>query len=67
MIDLSVGRTKARLDTDLIILQNQIIKTIMKSYFRILSALSAVAAVIAFDRAVWDREQEPVAPAVNFY
>ena len=27
----------------------------------------AVAAVIAFDRAVWVREQVPPAPTVNFY
>jgi phage terminase large subunit-like protein len=27
----------------------------------------AVAAVMAFDRAVWVHEQEPAAPAVNFY
>ena len=59
MIDLSVGRTKARLDTDLIILQNQIIKTIMKSYFRILSALSAVAAVIAFSGCGGKEQEQP--------
>ena len=56
---MSVGRTKARLDTDLIILQNQIIKTIMKSYFRILSALSAVAAVIAFSGCGGKEQEQP--------
>ena len=56
---MSVGRTKARLDTDLIILQTQIIKTIMKSYFRILSALSAVAAVIAFSGCGGKEQEQP--------
>ena len=56
---MSVGRTKARLDTDLIILQNQIIITIMKSYFRILSALSAVAAVIAFSGCGGKEQEQP--------
>ena len=56
---MSVGRTKARLDTDLIILQNQLIKTIMKSYFRILSALSAVAAVIAFSGCGGKEQEQP--------
>ena len=65
MIDLSVGRTKARLDTDLIILQNQIIKTIMKSYFRILSALSAVAAVIAFSGCGGKEQEQPKPDSVK--
>ena len=65
MIDLSVGRTKARLDTDLIILQNQIINTIMKSYFRILSALSAVAAVIAFSGCGGKEQEQPKPDSVK--
>ena len=64
-MDLSVGRTKARLDTDLIILQNQIIKTIMKSYFRILSALSAVAAVIAFSGCGGKEQEQPKPDSVK--
>ena len=56
---MSVGRTTARLDTELIILQNQIIITIMKSYFRILSALSAVAAVIAFSGCGGKEQEQP--------
>ena len=62
---MSVGRTKARLDTDLIILQNQIIKTIMKSYFRILSALSAVAAVIAFSGCGGKEQEQPKPDSVK--
>jgi len=65
VIDLSVGRTKARLDTDLIILQNQIINTIMKSYFRILSALSAVAAVIAFSGCGGKEQEQPKPDSVK--
>ena len=62
---MSVGRTKARLDTDLIILQNQIIITIMKSYFRILSALSAVAAVIAFSGCGGKEQEQPKPDSVK--
>ena len=62
---MSVGRTKARLDTDLIILQTQIIKTIMKSYFRILSALSAVAAVIAFSGCGGKEQEQPKPDSVK--
>ncbi len=62
---MSVGRTTARLDTELIILQNQIIITIMKSYFRILSALSAVAAVIAFSGCGGKEQEQPKPDSVK--
>ena len=62
---MSVGRTKARFDTELIILQNQIIITIMKSYFRILSALSAVAAVIAFSGCGGKEQEQPKPDSVK--